>query len=172
MSHEYIFLLSKSGSPMLWNHRNGQWVYKKPNPDYRWKDKVNNCEVEIEPANWKEDKERWVRINLWTSYDYYYDDLGSKEPSIPFHNTRSVWTIPTTHSREPHFAMFPIEIPEKCILAGSKKGDTILDPFAGMATTGLAALKHGRNFIGIELNPEYVRRAKRRLHGPLFAEVS
>lgn len=141
---------------------------------------------------------------LSKSAKYYYDDLGSKEPSIypdddrkartkdnhksvpteerngvregsktyPFRNMRSVWTIPTTTSREPHFAMFPIEIPEKCILAGSKKGDTILDPFAGMATTGLAALKHGRNFIGIELNPEYVKRAKRRLHGPLFAEVS
>ena len=62
-----------------------------------------------------------------------------------------------------HFATFPPEIPEICIKAGSKKGDTVLDPFAGAGTTGLVAERLGRNFIGIELNGNYVEMAEKRL---------
>ena len=71
-------------------------------------------------------------------------------------NRRSVWTITTKPYKEAHFATFPPEIPRTCILAGSKKGDTILDPFCGSGTTGEVALKLDRNFIGIELNEKYV----------------
>jgi DNA modification methylase len=71
-------------------------------------------------------------------------------------NKRSVWLITTKPYKEAHFATFPQEIPRTCILAGSKKGDTILDPFCGSGTTGEVALKLDRNFIGIELNEKYV----------------
>lgn len=71
-------------------------------------------------------------------------------------NRRSVWDINTNFNREAHFATFPPEIPRLCISAGSKKGDTILDPFCGSGTTGEVALKLDRNFIGIELNQNYV----------------
>jgi DNA modification methylase len=70
-------------------------------------------------------------------------------------NKRSVWTIPTQPYAEAHFATFPEEIPKLCILAGTKLGDTVLDPFAGSGTTGQVAIELGRKVILIELNPDY-----------------
>lgn len=72
-------------------------------------------------------------------------------------NRRSVWTFPTMPTKEAHFATYPIELAETCILASSEPGDTVLDPFAGIGTTGLAAMKNGRNFVGIELNADYIQ---------------
>jgi DNA modification methylase len=88
-------------------------------------------------------------------------------------NRRSVWTMTTQPFSEAHFATFPPELPETCIKAGSKPGDTILDPFGGAGTTGLVADRLGRNAILIELNPAYADMAKRRIErdAPLFAEV-
>ena len=77
-------------------------------------------------------------------------------------NKRSVWTISTKPYKEAHFAVFPPELPEICIKAGSKEGDTILDPFFGSGTTGWVAHRLGRKWIGIELNPEYIKIAERR----------
>lgn len=77
-------------------------------------------------------------------------------------NKRSVWTIATQPYAEAHFATFPEEIPKLCILAGSKPGDTILDPFAGSGTVGKVALELGRRAILIELNPDYVELAEER----------
>jgi site-specific DNA-methyltransferase (cytosine-N4-specific) len=71
-------------------------------------------------------------------------------------NKRSVWTVATQPYAEAHFATFPEEIPKLCILAGSKPGDTVLDPFAGSGTVGKVALELGRRAILIELNPAYV----------------
>lgn len=79
-------------------------------------------------------------------------------------NMRTVWTIPTQPCREAHFATFPEALAERCILAGSRVGDTVLDPFAGAGTTGLVAAKLGRAFVGCELNPEYVAIAEKRIH--------
>src|SRR5690606_39017332 len=70
-------------------------------------------------------------------------------------NPGDVWTIPTRPFSGAHFAVFPPEIPERCILAGSREGDTVLDPFSGSGTTGMVAGKHGRRYVGIDLNPEY-----------------
>lgn len=66
----------------------------------------------------------------------------------------------------------PQALVEPCILAGSEPGDLVLDPFAGSGTVGVVALRHGRRFLGIELNQEYVGMAHRRIVGPLFAEVT
>lgn len=71
-------------------------------------------------------------------------------------NRRSVWTLATLPTPEAHFATFPLELPEICLKAGCPEGGAVLDPFAGAGTTGLACLKNGRRFIGIELNPTYV----------------
>lgn len=59
--------------------------------------------------------------------------------------------------------MYPPALIEPCVLAGSAEGDTVLDPFMGSGTTGEVALKHRRKFIGIELNPEYIKLAEKRL---------
>ncbi len=78
-------------------------------------------------------------------------------------NRRSVWTVATKPFKGAHFATFPPDLIEPCILAGSKPGDVVLDPFGGAGTTGLVARKHGRNAVLCELNPEYANLAEERL---------
>ena len=78
-------------------------------------------------------------------------------------NARSVWTIQTMQYADAHFAVFPEELPEKCILAGCPENGTVLDPFMGSGTTALVARRLGRKSIGIELNPEYAQLAAKRL---------
>ena len=80
-------------------------------------------------------------------------------------NRRSVWTITTKSYRGAHFATFPEALVEPMILAGSPEDGLVLDPFTGSGTTGAVALRLGRNFVGCDLNPEYVRLAESRLRG-------
>jgi DNA modification methylase len=86
-------------------------------------------------------------------------------------NVRSVWTIATRPYTGAHFATMPPELAERCILAGSAPGDTVLDPFAGSGTTGAVAVGHGRSAVLIELNPDYLQLARERI-GPLLCEVA
>ena len=76
---------------------------------------------------------------------------------------RSVWVVATRPYKGAHFATFPEELVRPCILAGSRPGDTVLDPFAGSGTTGAVARQEGRDFIGIELNPTYSEMIKQRI---------
>lgn len=85
------------------------------------------------------------------------------ELDVTTRNKRNVWTVATQPYPEAHFAVYPPALIEPCVLAGSREGDTVLDPFCGSGTTGEVALKHRRKFIGIELNPEYVKLAEKRL---------
>ncbi len=80
-------------------------------------------------------------------------------------NKRSVWTVPTQPYKGAHFATFPTALIDPCILAGSAVDGVVLDPFMGSGTTGAVALKHGRRFIGCELNPDYVAIARARIEG-------
>jgi DNA modification methylase len=85
-------------------------------------------------------------------------------------NKRSVWTVTTKPFKGAHFATFPPDLIEPCVLAGCPEGGTVLDPFFGAGTVGLVAQKHKRKFIGIELNQEYVEIANKRIYHalPLF----
>jgi site-specific DNA-methyltransferase (cytosine-N4-specific) len=78
-------------------------------------------------------------------------------------NPGDVWAIPTRAYTGPHFAAFPVELPRRCIAAGCKPGGTVLDPFTGSGTTGLAARQLGRRFIGIELSLAFAALAAERL---------
>jgi DNA modification methylase len=89
--------------------------------------------------------------------------LGSNQGS-EYRNLRNVWTITPKPFKGAHFATMPIDLAERCILAGSRVGDTVLDPFGGAATTALAALKNGRDAWLAELNPEYIKIAEQRLN--------
>lgn len=171
-AHEYIFLLTKSG----------KYYY--------------DAEAVKEPSKYPQDDRKSRSIKMpdgWATHpgnhgSFHKDGrekgqkryptekiAGIREGSAvyPLRNRRSVWTITTKPFKEAHFATFPQEIPEICIRAGSKPGDTILDPFAGAGTTGVMAEKLGRKFIGIELNPEYADMATRRIDAvnPLFNQV-
>lgn len=78
-------------------------------------------------------------------------------------NKRTVWTVATQPYPEAHFATYPPELIRPCILAGSREGETVLDPFNGAGTTGLVALQMARRYVGIELNPEYAQLTRDRL---------
>jgi DNA modification methylase len=140
---------------------------------------------------------------LTKSAQYFYDNEAIKEPvkqdwgtrdrtngkyhnegsgltphsgltkSYETRNKRSVWSITTKPFKGAHFAVMPENLVVPCILAGTKVGDTVLDPFTGSGTTAVIALQHGRKFIGVELNPEYIKLAEKRIldSNPMFNEV-
>jgi DNA modification methylase len=112
----------------------------------------------------------------------YGDDVGRPGShlgrSVPLvdengtRNARSVWTITTKPFKGSHFATMPPDLAERCIKAGTKPGDMVLDPFGGAGTTGLVADRLGRDATLIELNPAYAEMARQRIAGdaPLFSE--
>ncbi len=97
---------------------------------------------------------------------YVYDNTAKRGPNN--RNIRTVWDINTQAYREAHFATFPPALVEPCIAASTKAGDIVLDPFIGSGTSGLVALAARRRFVGIELNPDYVEIAERRLNGAVI----
>jgi DNA modification methylase len=150
-SHEYIFLMTKA-------------------PRYYY-----DHEAIKEDAIWAEEK-RAGKGRL------HYDGKRQGEKGtgqenfvsiVDKKNKRSVWQVNVKGYKEAHFATYPTELIEPCILAGSKQGDTVLDPFSGSGTTGEVALKHGRNYIGLELNPEYAAISEKRITDAvgMFAEL-
>lgn len=92
-----------------------------------------------------------------------WDNMTTEQQMSMGANKRSVWTIATQPFRDFHFATFPEDLIVPCIKAGCSEGGIVLDPFMGAGTTALVARKLNRNFIGIELNPEYIKIAEARL---------
>lgn len=82
------------------------------------------------------------------------DDHDAADPRG--RNPGDVWTISTKPFAEAHFAVMPPELAERCILAGCKPGGAVLDPFSGSGTTGMVAQRHGRKYVGIDLNRDYL----------------
>jgi site-specific DNA-methyltransferase (adenine-specific) len=97
---------------------------------------------------------------LTKSEKYYYDGMSVKEGG---RNRRTVWNVNTAPFPGAHFATFPPNLVVPCILSCSKEGEFILDPFFGSGTVGEVAQENGRRFIGIELHPDYIAIAKKRL---------
>jgi len=102
------------------------------------------------------------------SEQYFYDYKAMRGPNG--RNLRSVWDIHTKPYPGAHFATFPDTLVGPCLALGSRPGDLVLDPFIGSGTTGLVALRGKRRFVGIELNPEYLRIAEERLNGAMLHE--
>jgi DNA modification methylase len=143
------------------------WIKKSAMPE----------SVKNRPTNATED------IFLFTkSIKYYYDSDGVREPTGA--NLRNYWILGPDPNAYGHPAAFPRELARRCILLGSREGDTILDPFGGCGTTGFASQELNRKSILIEINPSYVEtdlvRAKKAnkiakqkvLIDPLYVETS
>ncbi len=101
---------------------------------------------------------------LTQSEKYLYDREATKEKANGgWRYRRSVWSINTEPVKEAHFAKFPPGLVEPCILAATRPGDFVLDPFLGSGTVALVARRLGRRYLGIEINPEYIKLACRRV---------
>lgn len=138
-AHEYIFLLTKR-------------------PKYYF-----NATAIEEPAKW----ERWGDQTESKKHIGTAGHLGGKTlAELPIRdkkNKRDVWTIPTKGYKGAHFACFPPDLIEPCVLAGSRSGDIVFDPFMGSGTTAEVALKHKRQYLGCELNPKYEELQQKRI---------
>ncbi|MEK3974724.1 DNA-methyltransferase [Psychrobacillus sp. FSL K6-1267] len=149
-SHEYIFLLSKSPK-YFYDHET-----IKEQAVYGTQDVRGSRATFGQPQ--KQRREDKVRGSFNGKYgNKAFRAIREKR------NKRSVWTVTTKPLREAHFATFPEDLIKPCVLAGSPINGVVLDPFFGSGTTGLVSLKHGRNFVGIELNQEYIKIAEKRL---------
>ncbi len=105
---------------------------------------------------------------LTKSEDYYYNADAVRERTTDgsgYRNRRTVWSINTQGFRGSHFAVFPPELIYNCLMAGSKPGSAVLDPFLGTGTVAELCLQNGRRCVGIELNPEYGKMAEQRVSG-------
>ena len=100
------------------------------------------------------------------SEHYRYDNQSVRGPND--RNLRTVWDINTQPNKHAHEAMFPPKLVEPCLALSTEPGDLLLDPFVGSGTAGEVALRMGRRFVGIELNPEYVKDAERRLNDAII----
>lgn len=147
-SHEYIFLLTKS-SKYFYDNK----AILEP---------VSEISLKRSEYGWDSDRPSTKNASMGGT-GIHTEQMGTRFVNPEGRNKRSVWTVTAKGYKEAHFAVYPPELIEPCILAGSKEGDTVLDPFSGSGTTGEVALKHNRNYIGLELNPEYAEISRKRL---------
>lgn len=149
-AHEYIFLLTKSKT----YHFEQQYEPYAPGSDVRYRQALRAGKNYATKEPYKKN----------TPYSSNKRSLvmagGINEQG---RNKRSIWTVPTKPYKGAHCATFPTDLVEPCILAGASKNAVVLDPFLGSGTTAAVARKLGRRYIGIELNPAYVKLAKKRL---------
>jgi hypothetical protein len=140
-SHEYIFLLTKQ-------------------PNYFFDHLAIKEKAKTEPKARDKNAEGYQA-------DYTKGDRFSPGMRVfgadGLRNKRDVWNVNTSRYKGAHFATYPPELVEPCVLAGSREGDWVLDPFNGSGTTGVVALAHNRNYVGLELNPDYADLAVTRI---------
>lgn len=157
-AHEHVFLLTK----------NARYFYDaEAIADELQLSSIERCEYP---------RYQNTKNNKSVNYGNPKTDASARARSLAVgtRNARNVWTIATQPFSGAHFATMPPDIAERCIKAGSKPGDTILDPFGGAGTTALVADRLNRNCILTELNPEYAALARSRImdDAGMFAEVA
>ena len=153
-AHEYIFLMTKSAR-YYYDAEAVAEPLARPEEADRKTPAVFGGRDKFEEAK--------KQSRLHSGNEYTGTESGTR-------NKRSVWTVASQAFTGAHFATFPPALIEPCVLAGSREGDTVLDPFNGAGTTGLVALGRSRHYIGIEINPKYAAMAQARIDGaaPLF----
>ena len=188
-SHEYIFLLSKSPKyyydqdaikkPAIYGEPSAPDKIKSPygkSFTRKARQRAGNKSMPSPMKNGirppKTDKQRG-HGRRHAGFNDRWDAMTKEEQCTGMRNKRSVWTVSPAQFKEAHFATFPEKLIVDCIKAGCPEGGIVLDPFCGANTTGLVAKKLHRNYIGIEINPDYVKMGNKRLRlaGRLFDET-
>lgn len=166
-SHEYIFLMAKSNRyyfdheaiqepAVSYDGRKDLLMHGSPKyitpimPGAKRQDLANNEHMRWRFKNLQEDGQQPNTMHLRRAE-------GLPDKQYPVRNKRDVWTVSTKPDSEAHFAVYPEELIRPCVLAGCPKDGIVLDPFMGSGTTARVARKYGRNFVGFELNPEYIK---------------
>ena len=157
-SHEYIFLLTKSAS-----YSYDSEAICEPSEGWNGSSFTDERDVLTKPNLGRGPRNIDGNMSAnGVTRRFKSQNCGRK--TGPTRNKRSVWTVATNPYKEAHFATFPPDLIKPCIIAGSKPGDIVLDPFFGSGTTGQVSLELGRSCIGIELNPDYVKLSEKRTH--------
>lgn len=156
-SHEHIFLLAKAK-----NYFYNADAIREPHVTFSESSKMKGGRGHFgkkngTPENGKNRGNPNLHDGRW---DQAFHPLGR--------NKRTIWEIPLGKFREAHFAVFPEELVQYCVLAGTSEGDIVLDPFMGSGTTAVAARKLGRYFVGIELVPKYAEMALSRVQDIVY----
>lgn len=160
-SHEYIFLLSKKPKYYFDAEAISEPITGSSTKRYLQKIEDQKGSSRLPGKTNAPMKAALPRFggDKYGSDDSEENRAKSGNPYIPSmkKNKRDVWSIATEGFKGPHFAVFPRKLVKNCILAGSRPGGTVLDPFMGSGTTGVVATETGRDFIGIDINPEYCK---------------
>lgn len=151
-SHEYIFLMTKSQKYYF----DYEAIQEQANPNYISKN------IRYGGNKNGDNNDQHFQIYSGNAYEPKKKDK-IQGGMYSARNKRDVWSINVKPNKEAHFATYPPELVSNCILAGCPEGGVVLDPFIGSGTTGIVANKLGRHYVGIELNPEYVKLAERRI---------
>lgn len=171
-SHEYIFLLSKSRQ-YYFDHESIQEPAKPESIDrYKYEFMTGKEQANFRPGGASNTAgmktPQFKHKNLQENGQHNHSMHERRAQGLPdeqymVRNKRDVWTVSTKPYSGAHFATFPEDLIKPCILAGSREGDLVLDPFNGAATTGVVCKRLKRDYLGIELNPEYVKISNERL---------
>jgi len=163
-AHEHIFLFSRSSDYFY-----DADAIREPHVTFSENSKMKGGRNHFgkrggTPENGKNKGNQNLHNGRW---DQAFHPLGR--------NKRTVWNIPLSKFRDAHFAVFPEQLVEHCILAGTSVGDVVLDPFIGSGTTAVVACRHQRYFVGLELVPKYAEMTVNRLRDnqntpPLFGQ--
>jgi DNA modification methylase len=159
-SHEYIFLLSKKPK-YYYDHEAikeplAEASYGRAERKKKLMERTGKGTLGKQIENGVDGTHGYAGLALGRNGKTGYSEDGKR-------NKRSVWTVNAKGYKGAHFAVYPENLIEPCVLAGCPKDGTVFDPFTGSGTTAVVALKNGRNYIGTELNPEYVKIAEDRI---------
>lgn len=169
-SHEYIFLLSKSDKYYF-----DYVAIKEPAVGFNnvppagseGTGKPNSRRRKGNAKTFRGGGAYTKNRSVNNSSEIVRDSHGNAENTTGLRNRRDVWSVATAKCKGAHFATFPEKLIEPCILAGSRKGGTVLDPFIGSGTTAIVSIRNKRKCIGIEINPNYadmtIKRVKQEL---------
>ena len=169
-SHEYIFLMSKSQKYYFDYEAIQEPCADQSRTNYACGNRTNGINKDRNDNDFGERSKNWKPRTKNCQYDgqkpnsfHLSRENGEPDKEYYVRNKRDVWSVNVKPCSEAHFATYPFELIKPCILAGCPENGIVLDPFMGSGTTAIVARSLNRNYLGVELNPEYIKIAHRRL---------